>query len=800
MRTRLTATLGSILILGTLVPISCAPAHETRRAQPSDAQAAPDSAASDSAPSVASASSARVRGKPMLSPAQWQRIDRLIASMTLREKAGQMVQMTLGTMTSQVSSAGGPAVLDLELAREAIVENGIGSILNTAWVAMEPGPWRTIVAEVQRIAREETPHGIPLLYGIDSVHGANYITGATLFPHNLTLAATWNPELARRSGAVAAADSRAVGLNWNFAPVGDIGRAPSWSRVFETFGEDPHLAAMMASAAIDGMQGQDLASDTSVAATAKHFLGYGDPRTGRDRTPAIISPSDLREIHIPPFEAAFDVGVRTIMVNSGEINGVPVHADRRILTDLLRDTMGFEGVVVTDWRDVEKLVDMHAVAKDEREATFLAVRAGIDMSMTPMDAEFADHVVALVEEGRLTEKRIDESVRRILALKVELGLFERTLPPGEAVAAIGSAESQAISLNAAREGITLLRNFSGVLPLAEGSRILVTGPTSNELMSLHGAWSYSWQGNESDLFPDSPTIADAIRSRFGESNVTHLPGATFDAVGDLDALLEAAASSDVVVLCLGEPPSTEEPGDIDDLTISAAQIELAEALAASGTPVVLVLITNRPRIITAFEAGMAGIVWAGHPGPFGPQALAEIMAGDVNPSGRLPFSYPKFPNALLTYDRKISETPGDADPPGGGYKPLFRFGTGLSYTTFGYSDLSLDLPTVREAGPQGPLRVRISVTNTGNRAGMDAVQVYLTDRFASVSPRAEELKAFRKVSLDPGETRTMIFDIPAREFFVADRDGRLVFEPGAFAIRVGDETAEFDLVPASSDR
>ncbi|MEO1717602.1 MAG: glycoside hydrolase family 3 N-terminal domain-containing protein, partial [Planctomycetota bacterium] len=669
--------------------------------------------------------------------------------------------------------------------------------LNTAWVTMEPGPWRDIVAEVQRIAREETPHGIPLLYGIDSVHGANYITGATLFPHNLTLGATFNPELARQSGAVAAADSRAVGLNWNFAPVGDIGRAPSWSRFFETFGEDPHLAAVMTSAAIDGMQGENLAADTSLAATAKHFLGYGDPRTGRDRTPAIISTTDLHEIHVPPFEAAFDAGVRTIMVNSGEINGIPVHADRRILTDLLRDRMGFAGVVVTDWRDVGKLVDMHAVAKDEREATFLAVHAGIDMSMTPMDANFADHVVALVEEGRLTEDRINESVRRILALKMELGLFEQTLPPGEIVATIGSAESQAISLNAAREGITLLRNRNGILPLAESSQILVTGPTSDELMSLHGAWSYSWQGNEPALYPDSPTIADAITARFGETSVSYFPGASFDETIEIDAVLEAASSSDVVVLCLGEPPSTEEPGDIDDLTISAAQIELAQAIAETGTPVVLVLITNRPRIITAFEADMTGILWAGHPGPFGPQALAEILAGDVNPSGRLSFSYPKYPNALLTYDRKISETPGEADPPGGGYKPLFRFGTGLSYTTFAYDDLSIELPPVTGEGPEGPVRVRITVANTGGRDGMDAVQVYLSDRFASVSPRAEELKAFRKIDLDAGEARTVEFEIPARAFSIIDRDGNRVFEPGAFAIRIGDESAEFDLVPAS---
>lgn len=776
MYTRAAATIGLCGALLSLPLTSCA-----------IAPAATEPAAQSPATAV------QVRGKPQLTPSQWQRVDRLIDAMTLEQKAGQMVQLTLGSMTSEIATADTPAELDPGLAREMIVEKHIGSILNTAWIAMEPEPWRDIVAEVQRIAIEESPHGIPLLYGIDSVHGANYISGATLFPHNLTLGATWNPELARQSGAVAAADSRAVGLNWNFAPVGDVGRAPGWSRIFETFGEDPYLAAVMASAAIDGMQGDDLAGDTAIAATAKHFLGYGDPRTGRDRTPAIISTTDLHEIHVPPFEAAFDVGVRTIMVNSGEMNGIPVHADQRILTDLLRDQMGFAGVAVTDWRDVEKLVDMHGVAADEREATFLAVSAGIDMAMTPNDADFADYVVDLVRAGELTEARIDQSVRRILALKMELGLFEKPLPDASAMAAIGSPESQTLSLNAAREGIVLLKNLNGVLPLDPNTRILVTGPTSDEQLALHGAWSYSWQGNEGNLYPEGPTVADAIAARFSADNVSHLPGFTFDENADLDAVRAAAGNADVVVLCLGEPPSTEEPGDIDDLTISAAQIELAQAVADTGTPVVLVLITNRPRLITAFEAEMQGVLWAGHPGPFGPQAIAEILAGDVNPSARLPFSYPKHTNALLTYDRKLAETPGEADPPGGGYKPLYRFGTGLGYTTFGYDNLVVEVPAAGANGPDAPATVMVRVTNTGDRAGMDVVQVYMRDHVASVTPRMEELRAFTKIELEPGESRDVSFEIPAKEFSIIDRDGNRVFEAGTFTIRVGDESFEFDL-------
>jgi beta-glucosidase len=668
-----------------------------------------------SAASLPASAASQPHGVPELSEADWDRVDELLESMTVRQKAGQMLQIALGAICSEPATATTPAVIDPDLAREVIVEYGAGSILNTAWISMTPEAWVEIVTEVQRIATEETPHGIPLIYGIDSVHGANYISGATIFPQNLNLGATWNPELARLSGEVAAAESRAVGLTWNFAPVCDLSRNPVWSRVFETFGEDPVLASRMAAAAVEGMQGDDLASPRSVAATAKHFLGYSDPRSGRDRSPAIISTSDLLETHAPPFEAAFDAGVRTIMINSGEINGTPVHADPTILTELLRDEMGFGGVAVTDWRDIEKLVDFHFVAEDEREATYLAINAGIDVAMTPLTTDFVDHVVALVEEGRLTEDRIDESVRRILALKVELGLFEEAVPAAAERTEIGAAESQRLSLEAARQSITLLRNRGGMLPLDSGTRILVTGPASDDLVSVHGSWTYSWQGTDAELYPDTPTIADALRERFGNGNVVHVPGASFTDVVDLSAARDAAAEADVVVLCLGEQASTEEPGDINDLTISQPQIDLARSVAATGTPVVLVMVTNRPRIITPIEADMHGIIWAGHPGPWGPRALAEILAGEINPSGRLPFTYPKFPHAIVTYDHKHTQKLTKDDPPGTGYVPLFPFGTGLGYTTFGYEALEVDAPAVDESGPTGPVRVDVRVTNTGDR-------------------------------------------------------------------------------------
>jgi beta-glucosidase len=737
---------------------------------------------------------AQTRGQPDLTDDQWKFVDDLIAKMTIEEKAGQMVQLTLETVTGQISDADNKHALDPDKVRDVIVNAKVGSILNAANVAMTPDEWANVIETLQSSALNDTRLGIPLLYGIDSVHGANYITGATIFPHNLTLAATWNPELARRAGHITALESRAVGMNWNFSPVCDIARVPTWSRVFETFGEDPYLASRMVEANVEGMQGSDLTSPDTIAATAKHFLGYSVPHTGRDRTPAYISTPELYETFIPPFDAAFDAGARTIMINSGEINGVPVHADPTILRDLLRDELDYAGIAVTDWADVDKLFNYHRVAHDLREATELAVNAGIDMAMTPMSPEFADHVVALVKEGRIPESRIDESVRRILALKVEMGLFEDAVPDVSARSSIGSDDSAAASLQAAREGIVLLRNTDDVLPLKENSTILVTGPAADDLVPLHGSWTYSWQGTDPALYPDSPTIADALIERFGKTNVVYHEGATWDEPRDIDNVVRIAGMADAVVLCLGEFPSTEIPGDISDLTISKAQIELANALAETGTPVILVMVTNRARVITDLESGMDAILWAGHPGPMGPQALAEILAGDVNPSARLPFTYPRHPNALLMYDHKFTETntPRDASA---GYDPLFPFGAGQGYSTFTYSDLDIDLPEFDSTGLKGSVKVTTTITNTSDRAGAEVVQLYVTDQVASVTPRVKRLAAFDKVEIAPGESKAVTLEVPAKAFTMIDREGNRIFEPGTFTIQVANHTSAVTLRP-----
>ena len=735
---------------------------------------------------VESADQARqLRGVPVLTAAQNDRVEDLIAQMTLEEKVGQMMQITLAGITKQASAAGTPHVLNEEQARRVIVDYKAGSILNTAEVALDPEYWRELITRLQAMATDDTRLGVPLIYGVDSVHGANYIMGATLFPHNLNIAATFEPELAYAAGEVTGAETRAVGITWNFAPVCDVMRAPAWSRVFETFGEDPYVCSVMASESIRGMQGDDLSAPTSVAATAKHFLGYSNPRTGRDRTPAQISTNELWDVFMPPFVAAFDAGARTIMVNSGEVNGVPVHASKPILTELLRNDLGFEGVAVTDWEDVMKLRNWHRVAETEEEATFLAIDAGIDMVMTPYTTSFADVLVKLVRDGRISESRIDESVRRILRLKLELGLFDEVVPAKNETVTIGSEDAAALSLNAARRSITLLKNSDDLLPLTDGGKqILVVGPAADSVVPLHGSWTYSWQGTEEALYPESPTILDAMRAQFGKSNVSYATGSGFDDVaeGDIDAAADAAADADVVVLCLGEKPAVEKPGDISSMMIARPQLELARALIETGTPVVVVMVTNRARIISEFADDVDAILWAGHPGPHGGTALAEILAGEINPSGHLPFTYSRDPNALLSYDYKYSEGYGADRPVPEGFNPQFDFGSGLSYTTFAYDQLKV------ESTGDG-IRASVEVANTGERAGEDVVMCYVFDEYASVTPHNRRLKGFKKIALEPGQTKRVTFSLDRDDLSIVDAEGTRVFEPGGFTVTIGGQSA-----------
>jgi len=713
------------------------------------------------------------------------RIESLLERMTIEEKAGQMTQLNISVIIDGEELPGDPFTINEDKLRTIVSDYGVGSLFGVWHGALSVERWRDLVERIQEVATEQTRLGIPVVFADDSVHGANYLLGGTIVPHNLNVAATWNPDLAKRLGEITAIETRAKATHWTFAPVCDVTRAPEWSRVFETFGEDPLLAGVMASAMIRGLQGEDMSSGTRVAATGKHFLGYSSPRSGRDRTPVYMGIPQLYGTHLPPFVDAIEAGVATLMINSGEINGSPVHADERILTDLLRDELGFEGVAVSDWADVNKLVEVHRVARDKKEAARMAIEAGMDMSMVAQSVDFAEHVVELVESGELEEWRVDRAVERILRLKFELGLFEDPVGGDDAVALIGSAAHHRVSLDAARQSLVLLRNTDGVLPIARGADILVTGPTADALPPVYGAWSYSWQGTEERWYPDTPTILDALRDRFGASRVSHEPGSSYDEALDLDAALEKAGEADLVVLCLGEIPSTERPGDLDRFELDEAQLDLARAVLDTGKPVILVMVGNRARPFPTIADDPDAIVWFGHAGPHGPGALAEVLAGDVNPSGRLPFSYPRHPGALTTYDRKASEDIG-ADFQSGGHNALFTFGSGMGYAPFGYTDLE-----VRHAS--GGIGVSVTVTNKGDRAGVEVVKVFVSDLVASVTPHATRLKGFERVGLDPGASERVSFVIGRDQLMLIDRSGRRVFEPGAFTVRVGDLEATIEL-------
>lgn len=730
-----------------------------------------------------------------------QDIEALLKKMTLEEKVGQMTQLAIGMIAtgSDQDLKVDPAKLD-----KAVVKYNVGSILNVADQAMTVDHWHEIISQIQGAAKK-TRLNIPVLYGIDSIHGANYVRGATLFPQETAMAATWNPELMKRAAEVTAAETRAAGIPWSFSPVLDLGRNPLWPRFWETFGEDPYLATVMGVAFTRGLEGSDVSSQTQVASSLKHYMGYSFPLTGRDRTPAWIPENYLREYFLPSFAAAVRAGARTIMVNSGDINGTPGHINHHLLTGILRGELGFNGFVVSDWEDIKKLVSVWRIAATEKEATRMAVMAGIDMSMVPNDYSFADHLLALVKEGAVPQTRIDEAVRRILRVKFELGLFEKPGPDATLKANFARPESRQLSLDAAREAITLLKNTNNVLPLAKNKKVLVTGPTADSLISLNNGWSYVWQGSEESLYPtDRDTIRRAIERKVGASNVTYVAGTKItrpdgstsnntptdqESEVDIPAAVQAAKAADVVVLALGEGSYCETPGNITDLTIGEPQLKLADAIIATGKPVVLVLVEGRPRIINRLADRVPAIVMAYNPSNEGGTAIADVLFGDVNPSGKLPFTYPRTPNGLINYDHKPFETENTAFG-NMAFKPQFEFGEGLSYTTFAYKDLRLDKQTI---SANDEITATVTVTNTGQRAGKEVVQVYVSDLVASISPPNRRLRRFAKVNLEPNQSRTLTFKLNRGDLSFINADNKSVAEPGEFEVKIGGLTQRFTL-------
>ena len=717
-----------------------------------------------------------------------QKLGNLLSKMTLAEKVGQMTQITLQVVSKTEGKLDQKYEVDAKKLRQAITKYHVGSILNVHSSALTIDEWQQLITQIQDLATQETRLGIPILYGIDAIHGANYTREATLFPQNLAMAASRNRSLVEQSAAITAYEMRASGIPWDFNPVLDLGRTPLWPRIYETYGEDPYLVSSLGEAYVQGLSGdnkQILATD-KVAGCAKHYVGYGFPLSGKDRTPAWIPERMLRDYFLPPFERAIAAGVQTVMVNSSEINGIPVHSDRFLLTDVLRQELGFKGFVVSDWEDVKSLYQRDQVASSPKEAVLMAVRAGLDMSMVPYDFSFSNYLIELVKEGKIPESRIDQSVKRILQVKFRLNLWENPYPDPELKHRVGSQEFTQVSLQAAREALTLLKNDQELLPLNKNQKILVTGPNANLRSVLNGGWTYTWQGDQEALYPKTQnTVLSALQKKFGAANVTYFQGTTFDRAVNIDQAVAAAQNVDVAIIVLGESTYTETPGNIHDLTLPKVQLELAAAIENTGTPVVLVLVEGRPRIITPIVDEARGILMAYLPGAFGGDAIADVLLGDYNPSGKLPITYPRYSNDLVPYDHKPIET----DDPNK-LAPLFPFGFGLSYTNFKYSNLKLSR---RKINPEESLTITVTVKNTGKRIGKEIVELYLSDLYRTVSPPVRQLKRFQGVTLQPGESKTVEFTLDPNDFAFHDRDNQLTVEPGEFKIAIADLAKIFSI-------
>ena len=720
------------------------------------------------------------------------KVQSLLSKMTIEEKVGQMTQVTIQTVSRQRGWHDTKYQLDKDKLAFAILEKHVGSLLNVYDKALSFDEWQSLITEIQNVATKQSRLKIPVMYGIDAIHGSNYISEATLFPQAIAMAAARNPELVHHAAHITAMETRAAGIPWNFNPVLGVGRNPLWPRMWETFGEDPYLASQMGVAYVNGTEGENntISDADRVAACIKHYLGYSFPLSGKDRTPAWIPERMMRDLFLPSFKAAVEAGVHTVMVNSGEINGIPTHSDHYLLTEVLKNELGFKGFVVSDWEDIKRLYDRDMVASTPKEAVRMAVMAGIDMSMVPYDFSFYDQLLELVNEGSVPLSRIDDAVSRILMVKFQLGLFDNAYPDKNAKKLVATAASAEASLNAAREAMTLLKN-DGVLPLSKSSKVLLTGPTANLLKVLNSGWSYTWQGNEEAFYPqEKQTVLEAIEQTVGKANVTYLPGSEYDVAVDIPAAIAAAQQSDVAIICLGEMPYCETPGNINDLNLPKAQLDLATAIQATGKPVVLVLIEGRPRIITPIVDGANGILLAYLPGNEGGQAIADVLFGNVNPSGKLPYTYPRYVNDLVTYDSKPIEIHDNLNK----RNPLWEFGYGLSYTTFAYSDLAIANPKVEDGQP---INVSVTVKNTGAIAGKESVELYLSDLVRSISPPVKQLKRFSKIELQPGESKTVSFTLNEADLAFHDRQNRRVVEPGDFRITIGDQSAIFTLQQTS---
>ena len=725
-------------------------------------------------------------------------VEQTLKKLTLEEKIGQMMELV--TDLFGANDKNGVFYIDEHKTDSILSRYKIGSILNAPnTCAPTAKQWEKYIAQIQKISMKRI--GIPCVFGLDQNHGSTYTQGGTLFPQNINVAATFNREIARRSAEATAYETRAVSVPWTYSPTVDLGRDARWPRIWENFGEDCYLSSEMGKAMVYGFQGEDPNNidQYHIATSMKHFMGYGVPWTGKDRTPAYISPADLREKHFAPFLAGLQAGALTVMVNSASVNGVPMHANKEFLTGWLKEETGWDGVLITDWADINNLYTREMVAKDKKDALRIAINAGIDMIMEPYSCDACGYLIELVKEGKIPMSRIDDACRRVLRMKYRLDLFKNPTQKLKNYPKFGGEEFAKLALEGATESMVLLKNEGNILPLQHGKKILLTGPNANQMRCLNGGWSYTWQGHRADEFAGKyNTIYEAFCNEYGKENVILNQGVTYNEKGkyweenepQIQEAVAAAKDADVIVACIGENSYTETPGNLTDLWLSENQRNLVKALAQTGKPVILVLNEGRPRLIADIEPLAQGIINILIPGNMGGDALANLVSGKSNFSGKMPYTYPKEINSLANYDFKKSEEVGTME---GAYDynakitQQWGFGYGLSYTSYKYSNLKVSQSDFRHGDI---IKVSVDVKNTGKVAGKESVLLFSSDLIASVVPDGRRLRAFDKVELQPGETKTVTFELKADDLAFVGWNGKWRLEEGDFKLMIADQSAD----------
>lgn len=725
-------------------------------------------------------------------------VEQTLKKLTLEEKIGQMMELV--TDLFGANDKNGVFYIDEHKTDSILSRYKIGSILNAPnTCAPTAKQWEKYIAQIQKISMKRI--GIPCVFGLDQNHGSTYTQGGTLFPQNINVAATFNREIARRSAEATAYETRAVSIPWTYSPTVDLGRDARWPRIWENFGEDCYLTSEMGKAMVYGFQGEDPNNidQYHIATSMKHFMGYGVPWTGKDRTPAYISPADLREKHFAPFLAGLQAGALTVMVNSASVNGMPMHANKDILTGWLKEETGWDGVLITDWADINNLYTREMVAKDKKDALRIAINAGIDMIMEPYSCDACGYLIELVKEGKIPMSRIDDACRRVLRMKYRLDLFKNPTQKLKNYPKFGGEEFAKLALEGATESMVLLKNEGNILPLQHGKKILLTGPNANQMRCLDGGWSYTWQGHRADEFAGKyNTIYEAFCNEYGKENVILNQGVTYNEKGkyweenkpQILGAVAAAKDADVIVACIGENSYTETPGNLTDLWLSENQRNLVKALAQTGKPVILVLNEGRPRLIADIEPLAQGIIDILIPGNMGGDALVNLVSGKSNFSGKMPYTYPKEINSLANYDFKKSEEVGTME---GAYDynakitQQWGFGYGLSYTSYQYSNLKVSQSDFRHGDI---IKVSVDVKNTGKVAGKESVLLFSSDLIASMVPDGRRLRAFDKVELQPGETKTMIFELKADDLAFVGWNGKWRLEEGDFKLMIADQSAD----------